>query len=105
MPRNAKSFIVTTWTIPALAGAIQLVTMPEGHENSGKIVGINHACPCGCGRGSWIGFKEYGFAEHWERTSDDWEHLTLTPSIGFLLQPNGGYHWHGYLKNGVFEEC
>ena len=29
---------------------------------------------------------------------------TLSPSIGMFRGQNP-YHWHGYLKNGVFEEC
>lgn len=44
----------------------------------------------------------------WTRTGDD-SHMTLTPSIGIHHQgaDNGkpGCHWHGYLRNGVFEEC
>lgn len=33
--------------------------------------------------------------------------MTLTPSIGIHHVEAGkaGYHWHGYLRAGVFEEC
>ena len=86
-------------------GAIVVVSSIK----TGKPMGINHCCPCGCGAWGWIAFKEYseefGFPTYWERTSDDWAHLTLTPSIGFLRLKTGGYHWHGYLREGRFEEC
>lgn len=55
-----------------------------------------------------MGFEAYGFKEHWgpqPKAGDDLTKLTLTPSIGFLRQPGGGHHWHGYLRAGVFEEC
>lgn len=99
-PRNAHSFVVKAITHPGPPGAIQV------RYHGGKPAGLAHACPCGCGMWGWMNFKEYGFDKYWERTSDDWEHLTLTPSIGFMKdKTTGQYHWHGYLRGGVFEEC
>lgn len=99
MPHNAMSFIVEEIEHPGKPGAIQFTRKFE----SGEITGFVHACPCGCGRWSGIHFKNYGSEPMWDRTGDDL-HMTLTPSIG-IFGPNGErYHWHGYLRNGVFEE-
>ena len=97
--RNARSVLVDRVVDGAPPGAIVLTTMP------GKgVVGISHNCPCGCGKWGWIAFKEYGFPDYWERRGS-WDNLTLTPSIGFARnQTTGQFHWHGWLKNGVFEE-
>ena len=68
--------------------------------------GANVGCPCGCGR-------IYGF--RW-RASDprlvvwsvtgEWPNVTVSPSLNFMdvTDPTKS-HWHGFLRNGVFEEC
>lgn len=104
MPRNAVSFLVQRMDTPAKPGAIQIVR----HPDNAIVVGFNHACPCGCGAWSFIRLNAEGWTPGtvpiWERTGDDL-HMTLTPSIGIRPQDaRGQYHWHGYLKNGVFEE-
>ena len=74
---------------------------------NGKRAGIHHGCPCGCGaigalafRGSGMGMAEWDVAGEWPKAS-------LTPSIGFYgrNRREQGFHWHGFLRNGVFEEC
>lgn len=49
-----------------------------GVEEGGPY-GMNFKCPCGCGAVHGAGNGQ---------------------SVGA-----DGYHWHGYLKAGVFEEC
>lgn len=71
-------------------------------------VGIIHACPCGCGVPTLLFFrgKSKGMGDEWD-VSGQWPNVTLKPSIGVnkaLKNPNGSYHWHGYLENGVFVE-
>jgi len=68
--------------------------------------GIIHACPCGCGAQSTSWFKGHGRGRpEWDVTGE-WPNATLSPSIGIRTWTTpGGYHWHGYLRNGVFEEC
>lgn len=79
-------------------------------------VKIIHSCPCGCGMLSGINLKP-----HLGRTSPMWrnsgtrEKPTLTPSVGIhawapneahpqrALKEADGFHWHGWLKNGVWE--
>jgi hypothetical protein len=102
MPRNAVSFIVDRIEHPGKPGAILFTRRFEGTD----IVGFAHACPCGCGIWSGVHFKNYGKEPMWDRTGDDL-HMTLTPSIGIHHVKFGepGYHWHGYLRAGVFEEC
>lgn len=95
MKRNAVSFIVDKVDNGAKAGAIEVRVL------EGRIYGIQHACPCGCGRLSWLPFGPEGWTP--EQTTDMTK-LTLTPSIG-MFRGDNPYHWHGFLKDGVFEEC
>ena len=105
--RNAVSFIVETMEIPGKPGAIQFV------NREGIVCGLNHCCPCGCGKWSFIRMNPDAWAPGtlpmWkccDPGTDDGLYMTLTPSIGIKPQDAAGaYHWHGYLKNGVFEEC
>lgn len=105
MPRNAQSFIVTSDENLGNPGAIRFA-----RNDRTEIVGFTHACPCGCGKRSFIRLNPSAWAPEsrspmWERTGPD-EAMTLTPSIGIKPQDaSGAYHWHGYLRNGVFEEC
>jgi hypothetical protein len=68
-------------------------------------VALNFDCPCGCGTGPiCIMFKnpldgkpadDYGLPS-WNRTGEDFETLTLTPSI----QRRCRCDWHGFITNG-----
>lgn len=108
MSHNATSFIVDRVEHPGKPGAIMFTR--RFHDRVAvkdqEITGLVHACPCGCGIWSGIHFKNYGREPMWDRTGDDL-HMTLTPSIGIRHVQVGlpGYHWHGYLRNGTFEEC
>ena len=101
--RNATSFVVDKMEFPGKAGAIKPVHKGE------NLVGIEHACPCGCGNWSWLRLdnSECPTFQKWDLKSGDLLHLTLDPSIGIRPKDpkTGAYHWHGYLKNGIFEEC
>lgn len=79
--------------------------VPERHG-----VGITFDCPCGkCGERTTIifsnpidGGKDYGAGNPtWHRTGENFEILTLNPSI----QRMGGCGWHGFLTDGEFKEC
>ena len=61
---------------------------------------MTFACPCGCGAIGAVSFKP----GEWTITGDT-PKFTVQPSIGFSRKVGGGYHWHGYLRAGVFEEC
>lgn len=104
MARNAKAFEIARLPrgekVPA--GAYWFMVMPSGPDK-GTVMGIEHGCPCGCGRMSALFFKEYTKAEGWT-IEKPFPAATLKPSIGMFLGQNP-YHWHGYLTNGVFEEC
>lgn len=101
MKRNAQSFIAAKIEDPGKPGAI----VPMGPD--GKRAGFSHACPCGCGKWSFVRINPENWAPGttpmWSCAGDDL-HLTLSPSIGIKPLVDGVYHWHGYLKNGVFEE-
>lgn len=67
--------------------------------------GLSFGCPCGCGS---MGSVSFGPGK-WALTGE-LPRASVTPSIGFYGGPDGpkgpdGYHWHGYLTDGVFEEC
>lgn len=80
-------------------------------HRDGLRVGIIHACPCGCGGRSAIFFRGLGSGQQEWDVSGSWPEVTLSPSIGIRYDGNGNspgagqYHWHGYLKGGVFEKC
>lgn len=104
MKRNAQSFLVDRMEDSSKPGAIMLARSSEG----GDVVGFSHACPCGCGKWSFVRLNPEKWAPGtkpmWTREGDDL-HMTCSPSIGIHPIENGAYHWHGYLRNGVFEEC
>ena len=76
-------------------------------EKDGRKIGLHHGCPCGCGLIGGIYFRGAGLGTPEWDVSGEWPNVSLTPSIGFYGQNERaqGYHWHGYLRNGVFEEC
>jgi Family of unknown function (DUF6527) len=76
------------------------------HENAdpdGRPCGIMHACPCGCERVSVLWFKatRHGGGPEWD-VAGEWPNVTLSPSIGIDRQRAGGFHWHGWLRDGEF---
>ncbi len=84
------------------------------HGDDPKPIGLIHTCPCGCRILGSLYFagrrpKEWGAGAEWT-VAGEWPVASLNPSIGFKGGPDSpkgadGYHWHGYLKAGVFEEC
>lgn len=102
MPRNAKTFLVDKMEGETRPGAIMFVKRGE------FVAGFNHSCPCGCGKWSFVRLNPElwapGTTPFWTREGDDLN-MTISPSIGIKPLENGRYHWHGYLRAGVFEEC
>lgn len=76
-------------------------------------IGVSFDCPCGCGTLCFIGFENPvdGQGPHnltpgahlWTREGDDFEHLTLRPSIQ-RADPDG-CRWHGFITNGEATTC
>jgi hypothetical protein len=100
--RNAVAFEATTEEEMRRPGAYQFVIA----ERDGSPIGINHACPCACGRISFMAFAGHKWAsprDTWT-VEGEWPKVTCSPSIGIHPQTNGAYHWHGFLKDGVFKE-
>lgn len=106
MSNNAKAFECATYDefSAAAAGAFMFYTAADGSPS--RAVGIIHKCPCGCGLAGSLFFEGSGHKTTW-KVEGEWPNVTLTPSIGFwgMNYPKGPYHWHGYLRAGVFEEC
>lgn len=48
------------------------------------------------GLDTWLRYHHFG-GEHWQRTGDTFETLTLSPSINC----DGWKHWHGHVSNGA----
>jgi|SRR4051812_29833079 hypothetical protein len=105
MPRNAKAYEIERLRPgdKVAPGAYWFMTMPEGHEDAGIVMGIQHGCPCGCGARSALFFKSYTGDDGWT-IEKPFPEATLSPSIGMFRGQNP-YHWHGYLRDGVFVEC
>lgn len=78
--------------------------------------GMNFKCPCGCGAVHGAGLttrpKDWneGKDTRWQWDGNK-EKPTLSPSLGLHRSRDGqtvgayGYHWHGFLRAGIFEEC
>ncbi len=105
MGQNVKAFEVSDKSHPDAkkAGAYWFMIMPSGQKDAGTIIGIQHACPCGCGLKSVLFFKSYTEDDGWT-VENPFPNATLSPSIGMFRGQNP-YHWHGFLRNGIFEEC
>jgi Family of unknown function (DUF6527) len=98
MKRNARAFEVAEYKDLHKAGAYQF--WPDR-------TGIHFGCPCGCGTIGGIEFKRVGL-NGWE-IFGTWPNATARPSIGFSgdwdsPKRSDGYHWHGYITDGMFEE-
>jgi hypothetical protein len=110
MNRNAVAFEVPKDDKDQNVGQPGAYYFHRDSDMPGVNVGIIHGCPCGCGGRSILFFKGYGQGwNEWEATGE-WPKVTLSPSIGIRMGKDGkrpeggGYHWHGYLENGVFVE-
>ena len=77
------------------------------------IQGMLYGCPCGCGAIHGANFTGLcpGATVTWKWDGDE-EKPTLSPSLGLYpshknqsLGADGRYHWHGFLRSGIFEEC
>lgn len=76
--------------------------------------GLFYICPCGCGKEGYLAFRGKQDVKGLKRPYDGptwtWdgnkESPTLSPSIHHQSKCANQVrtHWHGYLRNGVFEE-
>lgn len=97
--------LVIVTGLTGVPGEVEKVT----RHGTDRVVGFAHSCPCGCGAHSFVRLNKEEWAQGtqvWERTDaggDDWSKMTLSPSIGIHPLTDGKYHWHGHLRDGVFE--
>ena len=86
----------------------------DGHGNPIPLrerVGLSFDCPCGCGTRLPILFTNppdgpgpvVGIGNTWERTGEDFETMTLSPSI--LRREPCPARWHGFVTNGEILTC
>jgi len=79
-------------------------------ESHGPSAGIIHSCPCGCGNLGHLNLDPAAGRPLWTNAGTR-EKPTLTPSVGIKKYRDDqdveadGYHWHGYLTNGVWTSC
>ena len=109
--RNAQAVQVAGFDECTSPGAFYFT---RRQEPPGVRAGIILSCPCGCGSlfgATFKGHREDGGG--WD-VSGAWPNASLSPSLGFhaakgtpaaAVGPDGHFHWHGWLRNGVFEEC
>jgi len=72
-------------------------------ESGGEPDGLHFNCPCGCGQVGAVRFASQdrpGWA--WDGNR---ECPTIAPSVLFQPDCNGGGHWHGFLRAGIWESC
>jgi hypothetical protein len=99
--RNCPAVLVSGRMVNTLrAGECQLSI----DADTGKPHGVYFGCPCGCGTQGLLLFKGcgHGYAE-WS-VSGEWPKVTMSPSIGHRGH-HMGWCWHGFLRDGMFEEC
>ncbi len=67
---------------------------------------LTFRCPCGCGMRSGISVAHDPAAPHKQpwTWNGDLDKPDCSPSIR-TFDMDGQEHWHGYLRNGVFESC
>jgi len=83
-------------------GAVRIVIDAEDRLPCG----VNFCCPCGCGLVGAMNFIGRGRGGPEWTVIGEWPNVSMTPSIGFYgRNRDGTHHWHGFLTNGVFEEC
>jgi len=108
MPYNARAFQVERDDQDqnvSKAGAYYFIYRGDCEDP----IGVLHGCPCGCGGRSILFFKgSQSGHDEWD-VIEDWPLVTLSPSIGIKYdnqgnKPTNGYHWHGYLEDGIFVE-
>lgn len=79
-----------------------LCVAPDDEQEAGKPwTRWYYACPCGCGAAGALRVQAGEKPSHspswmWNGSRDA---PTLTPSVYFVG------HWHGWLRNGVWESC
>jgi len=62
--------------------------------------GFHFQCPCGCRSVGGVRVAGSG-AWQWNGSRDK---PTVSPSV-LLYEADQRPHWHGYLRNGVWESC
>jgi hypothetical protein len=59
--------------------------------------GMIYCCPCGCGATGALRFRP-AVSPSWQWDGNE-DAPTLSPSVHHVG------HWHGWLRNGVWESC
>lgn len=81
----------------------------EFYDGPGPDAGILFGCPCGCGEMKTVSFRNHSDRRPLWRWDGNREKPTLGPSINILqFDETGncvGEHWHGWLRDGVFQSC
>ncbi len=67
--------------------------------DDGSPGGFYFRCPCGC---KSVGGVRLAGAGAWSWDGNR-ERPTVSPSV--LLHGADGGHWHGWLRNGIWESC
>lgn len=100
--RNAKAFPARTQDELHKPGAYRFFS-----HNGVDDAGFRFGCPCGCGLIGAVYLRDIGDKGPVWTLTGTMPAADLTPSIGFYghNSRDQGYHWHGWLKAGVFEEC
>ncbi|MGE4340336.1 MAG: DUF6527 family protein [Pigmentiphaga sp.] len=71
--------------------------------NGVPTAGFNFQCPCGCGTMGSVNVA--GAARPLWAWDGNWDAPTIHPSIRLGTGPSDASHWHGWLRNGVWESC
>lgn len=83
--------------VRAVPGAFEYTKVGDRYPG-----GMVYCCPCGCGRTMSLMFRpvppQFAPRAAWE-WDGNMDAPTLSPSVHHVG------HWHGWLRNGVWESC
>ncbi len=88
----------------------QVRKQPGGFYYMENTEGIMHSCPCGCTHIEYLNLDPKSHRPCWV-SSGSHERPTLKPSVG--IKPyadqqdveSDGFHWHGWLQDGVWNSA
>lgn len=99
MLRNAEAFEAPDFEGLQKPGAYRFYGVGDRRD------GIMFGCPCGCGSLFGMRFATPDAPSIGWAVLGQWPKVSATPSLACTRTEGEGIHWHGYLRNGVFEEC
>lgn len=95
---EVKTGPVTLTVVPEIVKDTAPGAIQYWGQDSDAPTGFHFKCPCGC---KAVGGVRLSGAGAWEWNGDK-EKPTVSPSV-LLYDRDMSSHWHGWLRNGIWE--